>query len=308
MQSPFFTIIIPTFNSSKTLQHSLDSVLKQEFRDLEVWIIDGASPDETTRIAEDCAAKDGRVFFVSEPDHGIYDAMNKGIGKAKGEWIYFLGSDDWLYDEKVLSAVYEELQKGDCELLYGDVKSVIGRYDGPFTWEKLLRKNLSHQAAFYKRNVFARIGDFDTRYKAFADWGFNIRCFGDGMIRTRYIHRIIASFSPGGASATYDLAFLRGVLIPLKLERMRQTGQSVLGSVLAYDDWWRLLRNARIRGEAELAGTAGGNELPEALRNMARFQGKIAAGTLQKGAFSKFFMFLSYLGYRLQSRGKRLDR
>jgi len=106
MQQPLLTIVIPTFRAERTLQASLDSVLGQDLRDLEVLIMDGGSQDGTNAIALAAAASDPRVYFFSEPDKGVYDAMNKGIARARGAWIYFLGSDDVLHNSKVLTSVF----------------------------------------------------------------------------------------------------------------------------------------------------------------------------------------------------------
>ena len=86
------SIIIPTFNSANTLRRALDSIIGQTLNDLEVLIMDGVSTDQTLDIAK--TYNDNRIRIFSEPDNGVYDAMNKGIDKASGEWLYFLGSDD----------------------------------------------------------------------------------------------------------------------------------------------------------------------------------------------------------------------
>ena len=89
---PRLSIINPTFNSAKTLSRCLDSVISQSFTDWEVLMMDGVSNDDTIKIAS--SYQDSRIRIYSEPDKGIYDAMNKGIDKAHGEWLYFIDSDD----------------------------------------------------------------------------------------------------------------------------------------------------------------------------------------------------------------------
>ena len=204
MDAPFFSVIIPTFNSGRTLSIVLESILHQDFSNFEVLIIDGASKDDTLHIAKEF--NDSRIKVVSEPDSGIYDAMNNGIGLAKGDWIYFLGSDDELTDNEVLQRVANELSGNQCELLYGNVK-MYGEaswaesgtiYDGSFTIEKLFTKNICHQAVFYKRELFQRLGVFNIEYKVCADWDFNHRCFANAS--TRYFDLVIANFSAGGQS------------------------------------------------------------------------------------------------------------
>src|SRR5690606_10153742 len=104
---PLISIIIPTYNSAKTLRQALTSVVGQTYKKIEVLIIDGCSNDDTLVIVQSYAAEDSRLKWVTEPDNGIYDAMNKGIQLAKGEWLYFLGSDDKLHDEYVLEKIFQ---------------------------------------------------------------------------------------------------------------------------------------------------------------------------------------------------------
>ena len=96
------SIIIPSFNSISLLPHALESILTQSFNDFEVVIMDNCSTDGTIKLIENYSAVDKRIQFYSEKDYGIYDAMNKGIKNAKGEWLFFMGSDDSFYDQDVL--------------------------------------------------------------------------------------------------------------------------------------------------------------------------------------------------------------
>ena len=121
--SPYITIIIPTFRAAKTLRATLDSVLCQDFRDFEVLVLDGGSDDGTAAIVDQAA--DDRIRFVSQRDKGVYDAMNKGIAAARGVWLYFLGADDLLYAPGVLSSIFSAGARSheDADFLYGDVVS-----------------------------------------------------------------------------------------------------------------------------------------------------------------------------------------
>ena len=114
------SIIIPTFNSASVLPKALGSIVSQTFTDWEVLIMDGVSTDDTLKVAQ--SYDDSRIRIYSEPDKGIYDAMNKGIKKAQGEWLYFLGSDDWLLNATVLNQIFSnDIEKYD--VIYGDVES-----------------------------------------------------------------------------------------------------------------------------------------------------------------------------------------
>jgi len=325
MHAPFLTIIIPTFRAEKTLQASLDSVLQQDFRDLEVLIMDGGSSDGTAAIAQKAAAQDARVRFLSEPDKGVYDAMNKGISQARGTWIYFLGSDDFLYDPTVLTKIFTAPghsatdssrsipgpldSHDDADFLYGNVvsPSYKGEYDGEFGLAKLLSRNISHQAIFYRRTLFDIHPAYNLRYKGYADWDLNIRLFLDNGVRIRYIGGIIARFGPDGLSSRHDTPFLREVLFPERLRLLQQTGLRTLRPILAYDEWWRLLRNAEFPGRtaletyaASLTGTTTpalppGAALPRPIARMASWQEKLPRGLLKIGICSKIIMFASYL-------------
>jgi glycosyltransferase involved in cell wall biosynthesis len=290
------TIIIPTLKAESTLETSLQSVLSQQYGDFEVLIMDSVSQDGTLAIARDYAARDERIRIWSEPDQGVYDAMNKGIDKALGEWVLFLGSDDRLYDEKVLTSFFAVPGLQGFDLVYGNVvsPSYKGVYDGAFTLEKLLSRNLPHQAIFYRRTVFGLIGQYVIRYKGYADWDLNIRCFRDSRIRIRYIDLLVAFFGAAGISSRHDVAFLREVMIPEQL-RAFANGPRRLRSIRIYDEWWRLLRNAGIRDQRMLKECSSGEPIPGAVARMTTWQKMMPATLLKMGVFSKIIMFFNYI-------------
>lgn len=192
-----FSIIIPTYNSGKTLYNTIESILKQTFNGFEIVIVDGISGDDTLKIAS--AFNDDRIKIFSEKDTGVYDAMNKGILHCNGEWIYFLGSDDVLLNSEVLEKIKNEIQlNSDTDFIYGDVvfKSSNQVYYGESSLYRLLNEgNISHQAIFYKKSIFQKVGLFNLKYKVYADWEFNIRCFFDERTIKRYIDIKIALFN-----------------------------------------------------------------------------------------------------------------
>jgi glycosyltransferase involved in cell wall biosynthesis len=117
---PFFSIIVPTYNSEATLKGCLESVLCQKFTDIEILIIDGMSNDKTLSIAKNY--KNPIIRIYTETDEGIYDAMNKGIKQSQGKWLYFLGSDDELYDNEVLTNIATLINNNDNpDIIYGNV-------------------------------------------------------------------------------------------------------------------------------------------------------------------------------------------
>ena len=203
MDRPVFSIIVPTFNSAATMEVCIKSIMDQTFPAFEVLIMDGGSSDNTVAIAGGFA--DERIKIVSENDKGIYDAMNKGILRSAGNWLYFLGSDDSLYDKETLRKVAAVIEEGNADVVYGNVFRTGQQcvYDGEFTIEKIYRRNICHQAIFLHRTVFDKTGLFDLNYKSNADYDHNLKWFFDDSVRKRYMDVIVANYSDTGLSGTF---------------------------------------------------------------------------------------------------------
>ncbi|HTR30433.1 MAG TPA: glycosyltransferase family 2 protein [Puia sp.] len=198
MASPRVSIIIPCYNAGQLLAECLDGVLAQEYENKEVIIVDGASADGTVEIAGRYAAEHACIRWVSERDRGVYDAMNKGVGMATGEWVYFLGADDRLYDPLVLAGIFGGGQDAGQDILYGDVEFKYSKrvYDGRYDLRRILfESNICHQAVFYRRSVFERVGLYDIECRVYADRDFNIRCFLDKGLRIKYLEKIVAVYN-----------------------------------------------------------------------------------------------------------------
>lgn len=196
---PKVSIIIPTCNSAKTLGRCLDSVITQSFTDWEVLIMDAVSEDSTLAIAK--GYNDSRIRVFSEPDKGIYDAMNKGIDKSRGEWLYFLGSDDYLFNSHSLEDVFKnDIEKYD--VVYGDVYAphLSSLEKGEWKKENFL-SNRCHQAILYKSAFFGDKLRYNLKYKVCADSAINLKWFLSPKYSSLYISVIIAHFSDGGFSS-----------------------------------------------------------------------------------------------------------
>ncbi len=201
------SIIIPSFNSGECIQKCLNSISMQTFKDYEIFIVDGQSKDNTIDIVNSNIEKDNRIHISSEKDNGTYDAMNKGIKRSKSEWLYFLGSDDELYDQDVLQKISDLLLSTSSDVVYGNVK-VKGNagwaadgavYDGLFDTKKLLLRNICHQSIFYRKQFIIHHNIlFNENYPVCADWDFNLRCWALGSFE--YIPQTIAIFNAGGVS------------------------------------------------------------------------------------------------------------
>ena len=200
------SIIIPTFNSGKTLEMCISSVLQQDIVDLEIIIIDGLSSDNTINIIE--KYKEQISFFVSEKDLGVYDAMNKGIKEAKGEFLIFLGSDDFLMPN-ILKNIIPYL-KSQSVIYYGNsffpCSNII--YNGKFNTLKLSTRNICHQAIFYPKSVFIK-NQYDLNFKILADYSLNLKLWVDKNFKFEYIPRTISVFNDyeGLSKINQDLKF-----------------------------------------------------------------------------------------------------
>lgn len=208
--APSISVVTVVRNAVADLPRCLESVARQGYPRLEHLVVDGASTDGTVALLR--AAAGGRLRFVSEPDDGLYHAMNKAIGLATGDFILFLGADDALRAD--LAAVAPRLRDGRT-VYYGDAWFVgAGRaHDGPFGAAKLALRNICHQAIFYPRAVLQR-HRFDLRYPWLADWELNMRCFSDPSLRFEYLPVVVADYEDrrGLSSTRRDRALERDYL------------------------------------------------------------------------------------------------
>ena len=199
------SIITVVYNGVKTIEQTIKSVLNQKYDDIEYIVIDGLSNDGTVEIIK--KYDDSIAYWISEKDDGIYDAMNKGVEHATGDIVAFINSDDW-YENNVIEQVCQEFDMDKDDIVYGKVKrikntDVIG-YVGIFKdvdIEELHYRNLfCHQGMFIKKSIFNDIGGFDVKYKAFADYEWNLRAMKNGK-RFRVLSVDVANFRVGGVSS-----------------------------------------------------------------------------------------------------------
>jgi glycosyltransferase involved in cell wall biosynthesis len=196
--SPLISIIIPCFNAAQYLQISLHSVLEQDYTNKELLIIDGGSTDGSLELIEKYASDYSFVKYVSEKDKGVYDAMNKGVAMALGEWIYILGADDRLAGSSVLSDVFNSTNTLTADFIYGNVQFLYSGqiYNGEFNLFRILfGGNICHQAIFCRKKLFDVIGNFDTACRTYADHDFNIRCFMKRSVKKVYTKKVIAVYN-----------------------------------------------------------------------------------------------------------------
>jgi glycosyltransferase len=202
------SIITATYNSSQTIVDTLKSLNSQTYKDIEHIIIDGQSKDNTLSLVEQYSSKVNTV--ISEPDKGIYDALNKGVLAATGDVVGFLHSDDLFAHSNVVRDIVLQLQSSNCDALYGDLQyvskdntdSVIRLWkSGEYTKNKLKNGWMPPHPTFYmKRDLYNKIGLFDLSFSIAADYDFMLRYLSSNNSRVTYLQKVIIKMRVGGAS------------------------------------------------------------------------------------------------------------
>lgn len=209
---PKISVITPTFNSENTISGTIDALLKQTFSDFEYIIIDGVSKDKTVEKIQSYIpqfeAKGVTVRIISEPDKGVYDAMNKGIKLAKGQLVGITNSDDW-YEENTLEVMWKKYTDGKVDpansMIYGiervwkDGKVYnLQRRGAAFISESVL----PHSTLFVAKAVYDKYGAYDLSVKILADYDFICRCVSQG-VDLEEVDVVISNFCLGGISSSY---------------------------------------------------------------------------------------------------------
>ncbi len=199
------SIITVCYNSEATIRRTIESVLQQTYHDIEYIIVDGASKDDTLSIIKEYQGAFGdRLKVISEPDKGIYDAMNKGIRMANGVLIGILNSDDF-YELLAVEHIVNAMTDEKYQILYGFVRAIkdgkeysIGRQSHKFLRESMI----GHPACFVTKAVYDDFGYFDLQYISVADYDFMLRLDGIEEIKFCPVDHLITNFSLGGMSAS----------------------------------------------------------------------------------------------------------
>lgn len=201
---PVLSIITINYNNASGLQKTMDSVLNQSFSDYGYIVIDGGSSDDSRKIIEKLQSK--LAYWVSEPDKGIYNAMNKGIKQAKGDYLLFLNSGDYLADKDVLSRVFKSNLTAD--IAYGNM--LIEKTDGTIelgympdkiTFKQMVVDTLWHPVSFIKRNLFDKYGLYNEDYKIVSDYDFFFKTIIKNSVSTQYLNFTISVYNLTGLSS-----------------------------------------------------------------------------------------------------------
>jgi glycosyltransferase len=226
------SLITATRNSIATVAECLDSVALQRGVDLQHIVIDGASGDGTEAIL----AKQASAFdvLVSEPDSGIYDALNKGIALARGDVIGFLHSDDLFAHEHVLLRVAEAFADPRVDAVYGDLEyvsrdnpqHVVRHWESAPFCPELLRQGWMppHPTLYVRRSVYEQVGGFDLSYRIAADYDFMLRLFSRPGLQPRYIPEVLVRMRVGGVSNRSLSTIYRKSMEDLRALRKNQIG------------------------------------------------------------------------------------
>ena len=216
------TYVTVTFNAAAVLQRTLDSILSQDYPNITHLIIDGASTDGTLQMVDDYIKRSNEsenghlVQVMSEPDHGIYDAMNKGIRSLDGDYVCFLNAGDFLPTPDTVSKIAEQINDQSPAVLYGDTDIVDG--EGRFlhhrrlappknlTWKSFRHGMLVCHQAFYARTDFAIATPYDLhyRYSADVDWCIRImKAAAKERVPLKNLHMVVANYTEEGQTTLH---------------------------------------------------------------------------------------------------------
>ncbi len=201
------TVVTICYNAEREIADTMNSVYQQDYNNIEYIIVDGASKDNTLEIIGATIKKDSpnvTTKVISEKDKGIYDAMNKGIALASGEWILFMNAGDLFYSSKAISEAFQKEYDKEVKGIFGDTERFCGEYKKLVAARPLedikgsIPLPFCHQSVFVRTDIMKKLG-FDTQYKQAADYHFFLQCFLNGY-KFQHVNVIISRYSMGGIS------------------------------------------------------------------------------------------------------------
>ena len=213
------SIITTAYNSGRTIEETIKSVLSQSYKDYEHIIVDGNSKDNTMEIVKKYEKEyNGKLKYISEKDEGIYDAMNKGIKMATGDIIGLLNSDDKYADKDVLNIIEETIRNNDCDgihgnLLYMDSETMTKPQRKWITKSTNIKTGniMAHPTMYLKREVYDKKGLYDLKYKIVSDYDFMVKVLIDKNIKLIHINKYLIHMRLGGASSAGIKGYLRNL-------------------------------------------------------------------------------------------------
>lgn len=203
------SIITINRNNAEGLRKTIESVLSQTWKDYEYIVIDGASTDDSVNVIKNEELKVKNFRWVSESDSGVFQAMNKGIVRAKGEYLLFLNSGDFLVDEHVLCNVFLENRQADilcgrCRVSDGGKIVWVSNPPEKFRLIHFYNATIAHQATFIKKSLFEQYGLYREDFKYMADWAFFLQTIILGNVSTEKIDFIVSDYNLDGISSNEE--------------------------------------------------------------------------------------------------------
>ena len=224
------SVVTAAFNSGATLRDTMESVLRQTWTDFEYIVVDGLSKDDTMEIVREYEPRfGGRLRWISEPDKGIYDAMNKGFAMATGDVVGILNSDDFFSSDDILGKVAAAMADESIDAVYGDIHYVNGdnlskcvRYYSSREfrrWQMRLGFIPAHPSFYCRRAIYEKYGTFNASYRLSADFELLLRLIFIHRIRIHYLPLDFVTMRTGGATTSGFESYKKGIQEHLRAYR-----------------------------------------------------------------------------------------
>ena len=249
MNKPKITIVTVSYNAEAFVEHTIRSVAAQTYSNIEYIVVDGASTDGTLDIIKKHESEITK--WISEPDRGISDAMNKGWQMAAGDFVLFIHADDYLIDDSTIEDAAQHLLGGYDIYAFGIYFSRwwrggqrLRKQPRGFTWLMNLKYGVCHQGAFCRRELFEEIGQFDTNLKIAMDYDFFMRAYRRGK-SLKVVHKVVSVMRDTGVSWQMDWPNMRARLLEVKAVHDKSCNSAFMRIVYflfwhAYFPYWRL--------------------------------------------------------------------
>ncbi|MDD3254370.1 MAG: glycosyltransferase family 2 protein [Parabacteroides sp.] len=249
--SPKISIITATYNSEKTLSETIESILKQTYKNIEYIIIDGNSKDSTINIIQKYEKQfEGKLKWISEPDKGIYDAWNKGIAISTGEWICFIGSDDTFYPSALQEYINLIIENPESNFISSKIRfvdknmntiKIIGK---PWSKKMLSYCVIAHPGSMHSRSLFNKYGNYSLEYNIASDYDFLLRCYND--IHYSFLPQTTVNMKDGGVSNT-------NVWLAFKEVRKIKISNKKRNHIIAKFEYYKSIFNYSIKSNLHLS-------------------------------------------------------
>lgn len=202
------SIITVNLNNLEGLKRTMQSVFDQSWQEFEYIVIDGGSTDGSKKFIEENSERIN--YWISEPDKGIYNAMNKAIRASKSEFLLFLNSGDWLFDKSVLLKVLPEFSN-ETDFIYGDIMKIsrdktsfLEKGKNMVSLKTFMQGSLNHQALFINHKIFDEYGLYDENFDIVSDWKLMLMALGINDSKLKYINQVISYYDLEGISLNFE--------------------------------------------------------------------------------------------------------